>query len=100
MIENLLNQKAVWSKFLKKNQYGENSYGPPMDVMVRSQKEVNVVRNGKGEEISTNHKIFTFEKMSDNDQISIDGKNLVVITYKNNINGSGEEIVRTVFANG
>lgn len=97
---NLLKQDAKWSKFLKKDQYGKNQYAPAVDIKVRAVKEVNVIRNDKGEEITSSQTVYTVEEMNQNDKVEIDGKSFTVLTFKGNVKGNGEELFRTVYANG
>lgn len=94
-----LNQTLQWRRRLKDsvNTYGEPDYAGAEDIACRVSRKFKLVRNGQGEEVTSEATVTTLAAVNEGDEIIIDGRACTVIAVSVPVTLSGVEHRRKAY---
>ena len=95
MIEDYLNQRAVWKRVVGQNMYGEPDFDTK-EIKVRWEGKRRLVRDSEGREVVSEARVFCTEAVRPGDELEFDGHSWPVIAVSTVPDLSGKEAYREV----
>jgi hypothetical protein len=97
MIEHLLNQEAGWKRKTGTNQYGKPIYADSVTIAVRWEESVNLVKDEKGNDVTSKSMVFCIEPVNWGDILTDGTKEWPVLSLQKIPNLEGEIPFREVY---
>jgi hypothetical protein len=95
MIEGYLNQRAVWKRVVRLNEYGE-PVTKQKTISVRWEGKRRLVRDNEGREVVSEARVFCTEAVKPGDELEYDGRSWPVIAVSTVPGLDGKEAHREV----
>ena len=95
MIEGYLNQRAVWKRVVRLNEYGE-PVTKQKTIKVRWEGKRRLVRDNEGREVVSEARVFCIEPVKPGDELEFDGRRWPVIAVSTIPGLDGNESHREV----
>ncbi len=95
MINDYLNQTAIWHYVTGQNEYGEPQTSSKT-IKVRWEGRRRLVRNNEGREVVSEARVFCTEAVKPGDELELDGRSWPVIAVSTAPDLDGKEAFREV----
>jgi len=95
MIEGYLNQRAVWKRVVRLNEYGEPET-KQRTIKVRWEGKRRLVRDNEGREVVSEARVFCIEAVKPGDELEFGGRSWPVIAVSTVPGLDGKEAYREV----
>jgi len=95
MIQDYLNQTAIWHYVTGQNEYGEPEFGSKT-IKVRWEGKRRLVRDNEGREVVSEARVFCTEAVKPGDELEFDGRRWPVIAVSTVPDLDGKESHREV----
>lgn len=97
MIEDYLNQSALWYHKTGQDAYGKHIYAEPIDIHCRFEGGMKLIKDKTGKDAVSQGTFYTKELIGLDDKLEYGGKTYYVLNFADTVGLEGEFIYRKVW---